>query len=576
MEKLNIDPKKLEIAGYVKVAGVDTEEIASYVMLPPDAAMGDYALPCFRFAKQLRKSPAAIAEELRSDILSRPNPFSSVEAVNGYLNFKFDRSETAGKVLADIIREGANYGASDEGSGKTVCIDFSSINIAKPFHIGHLSSTVIGAALYRMYLKRGYKPVGINHLGDWGTQFGKLIVAYKRWGDDEKLKKEGVMHLTEIYVKFHAEAEEDPALEDEARAWFKKIEDGDAEALRLYDMFKSLTLEEVGKVYARLGITFDSYNGEAFYNDKMGPVLERLEKLGLITESDGAKIVDLKEWGMSPCLLVKADGATLYATRDLAAAFYRKKTYDFYKSLYVVAYQQNLHFKQLFKVIELMGESWYKDLVHVPFGMVSLEDGTMSTRKGKVVWLKDVLDKAVEKAGKVIEEKNERLKDAAAVAEKVGVGSVVFFALSNNRIKDITFSYDKVLNFDGETAPYVQYTNARCRSLMKKAGDVKTLFAEPLGHEELKGLDGKEGEEVISLLKRFGAVIAEALEKYEPSIVTRYIIELARSFNRYYLANRILNAEPEARRARIALVYAVSVVLEEGLRLIGVGAPEEM
>ena len=570
------DPRKTEIASYVNVAGVSREEIASLLMLPPDTSMGDYALPCFRFAKALKKAPALIAEELKKDILSRPNPFAAVEAVNGYLNFKFDRAAEAGKVLSEVLKRGADYGSSDEGAGKTVCIDYSSINIAKPFHIGHLSSTVIGAALYRMYLKLGYKPVGINHLGDWGTQFGKLIVAYKRWGDEEKLKKGGVMYLTEIYVRFHAEAEEDPALEDEARAWFKRIEDGDKEALGLYDLFKSLTLEEVGKVYKRLGIEFDSYNGEAFYNDKMAPVIEKLEALNLITVSDGAKIVDLKEWGMSPCLLVKADGATLYATRDLAAAFYRKRTYDFYKSLYVVAYQQNLHFKQLFKVIELMGEEWYKDLVHVPFGMVSLEDGTMSTRKGKVVWLKDVLDKAVEKAALVIREKNENLVNAEAVSEMVGVGSVVFFALSNNRIKDITFSYDKVLNFDGETAPYVQYTNARAVSLLKKAGDLGEMFKEPLTETELKGLEGKEGEELVSLLSRFGQTVSEALEKYEPSVVTRYAIELAKAFNRYYLTTRILNGEPSVRRARIALVYAVHTVLEEALRLIGVKAPEEM
>ena len=570
------DPRKTEIASYVNVAGVSREEIASLLMLPPDTSMGDYALPCFRFAKTLRKAPALIAEELKKDILSRPNPFAAVEAVNGYLNFKFDRAAEAGKVLSEVLKRGADYGSSDEGAGKTVCIDYSSINIAKPFHIGHLSSTVIGAALYRMYLKLGYKPVGINHLGDWGTQFGKLIVAYKRWGDEEKLKKGGVMYLTEIYVRFHAEAEEDPALEDEARAWFKRIEDGDKEALGLYDLFKSLTLEEVGKVYKRLGIEFDSYNGEAFYNDKMAPVIEKLEALNLITVSDGAKIVDLKEWGMSPCLLVKADGATLYATRDLAAAFYRKRTYDFYKSLYVVAYQQNLHFKQLFKVIELMGEEWYRDLVHVPFGMVSLEDGTMSTRKGKVVWLKDVLDKAVEKAALVIREKNENLVNAEAVSEMVGVGSVVFFALSNNRIKDITFSYDKVLNFDGETAPYVQYTNARAVSLLKKAGDLGEMFKEPLTETELKGVEGKEGEELVSLLSRFGQTVSEALEKYEPSVVTRYAIELAKAFNRYYLTTRILNGEPSVRRARIALVYAVHTVLEEALRLIGVKAPEEM
>lgn len=576
----NTDEKKLQIAKLIAPEGIGTEELASYIVLPPDNAMGDYALPCFKLAKIYRKSPQAIAEEFKSKILSAPNPFSAVEAVNGYLNFKFDRTETAGKLLSEVLAKGAEYGSGTEGSGKTVCIDYSSINIAKPFHIGHLSSTVIGAALYRMYQKRGYRPVGINHLGDWGTQFGKLIVAYKKWGDDEEIERDGVLALTRIYVKFHEEAETHPELESEARAWFKRIEDGDPEAMRLYKLFKEKTLTEVGKVYSRLGIKFDSYNGEAFYNDKMAPILERLEAQNLITVSDGAKIVDLKEWGMSPCLLVKADGATLYATRDLAAAFYRKKTYDFYKSLYVVAYQQNLHFKQLFKVIELMGESWYKDLVHVPFGMVSLEDGTMSTRKGKVVWLKDVLDRAVEKAGEIIREKNERLPDAAEVAEQVGVGSVVFFALSNNRIKDIVFSYDKVLNFDGETAPYVQYTNARAQSLLKKAGGAEKLTAElkdaPLSAEELKALEGKEGEELVALISRFGEMVTDALEKYEPSVVTRYIIDVARSFNRFYLAYRILNAPENERRARIALTYAAHIVLQEGLRLIGVRAPEEM
>ena len=570
----NTDIKKAEVASYIKVEGVSAEEIASYIVIPPDTTMGDYALPCFRFAKILRKAPLAIAEELAQAIKAGENPFASVEAVNGYLNFKFDRTAEAGRVLKEIAEKGAGYGASCEGAGKTVCIDYSSINIAKPFHIGHLSSTVIGAALYRMYKKLGYNAVGINHLGDWGTQFGKLIVAYKKWGNEIDLAKEGVMGLTKIYVKFHSEAEEHPELEDEARAWFKKIEDGDKEALKLYELFKEITLNEVGKVYSRLGIVFDSYNGEAFYNDKMAPVLDALEAKNLITVSDGAKIVDLNEYGMSPCLLVKADGATLYATRDLAAAFYRKKTYDFYKCLYVVAYQQNLHFKQFFKVIELMGESWYKDLVHVPFGMVSLEDGTMSTRKGKVVWLKDVLDKSVEKSLQIITEKSAGLKNKADVAEKVGVGAVVFFALTNNRIKDITFSYDKVLNFDGETGPYVQYTNARCMSVMRKAGAVE--FAKPFTAEELEGLNGKEGEELVSLIGRFSSVISDAVAKYEPSIVTRYLIDLARSFNRYYLENRIINAEEKYRRARIALVNAVHVVLEEGLRLIGVRAPEEM
>ena len=567
---------KQEIAKLINVEGVDAVEAASYVVVPQDTTLGDYALPCFRFAKALRKPPVVIAQNLANEMSKMAHPFKKIEAVNGYLNFTLDRNAEAGKILSEVIEKGANYGSSNEGEGKTVCIDYSSINIAKPFHIGHLSTTVIGGALYKMYKKLGYNAVGINHLGDWGTQFGKLIVAYKLWGDTIDIEKEGMLALTKIYVKFHEEAEKDPTLDDKARYWFKQIEDGNEEALALFNMFKELTLKEVGKVYDRLDIVFDSYNGEAFYNDKMAPVLDELRAQNLVTVSEGAEIVDLSEYNMSPCLLVKADGATLYATRDLAAAFYRKNTYDFYKCLYVVAYQQNLHFKQVFKVIELMGKEWYKDLVHVPFGMVSLEDGTMSTRKGKVVWLKDVLDKAVEKSYAIISEKNANLKNKEEVAEKVGVGAVIFFALSNNRIKDITFSYDKVLTFDGETGPYVQYTNARARSILRKAGALANELDKPFTTEELEGLSGKEGEELISLISRFRATVSDAVQKYEPSIVTRYVIEVAKSFNRYYLNNRILNAEEKYVRARLALVYATHVVIEESLRLLGIKAPEEM
>ncbi len=573
---MNLTQVKQEIASLLNIEGIDSLEAASYVVVPQDTTLGDYALPCFRFAKALRKSPVMIASDLAIMMNAKPHSFKKIEAVNGYLNFTLDRQATAGKILLEVIEKGANYGSSNEGDGKTVCIDYSSINIAKPFHIGHLSTTVIGGALYKMYKKLGYNAVGINHLGDWGTQFGKLIVAYKMWGDTIDVEKEGMLALTKIYVKFHEEAEKDDTLNDKARYWFKQIEDGNPEALNLFNMFKELTLKEVGKVYDRLDIIFDSYNGEAFYNDKMAPVLEELRAQNLVTVSEGAEIVDLNEYGMSPCLLVKADGATLYATRDLAAAFYRKNTYDFYKCLYVVAYQQNLHFKQVFKVIELMGKEWHKDLVHVPFGMVSLEDGTMSTRKGKVVWLKDVLDKAVEKSYTIINEKNSNLKNKEEVAEKVGVGAVIFFALSNNRIKDITFSYDKVLTFDGETGPYVQYTNARARSILRKAGALAETIKAPFTQEELEGLSGKEGEELISLIGRFNATVSDAVQKYEPSIVTRYVIDVAKSFNRYYLNNRILNAEEKYVRARLALVYATHVVIEEALRLLGIKAPEEM
>ena len=568
--------KKELIASFINIEGVSQEEICALITVPQDSEMGDFALPCFRFAKAFRKPPVVIAQELRDAILSKEHPFTAVDAVNGYLNFKFNKLEKAKKTLNTVLSMGENYGTSQEGNGKTVCIDYSSINIAKPFHIGHLSTTVIGGALYRMYKKLGYNAVGINHLGDWGTQFGKLIVAFKKWGNREDLEKRGIYALNEIYVKFHQEAELDPTLDDLARKYFKMIEDGDKEALDLFYWFKELTLREVKKIYARLDINFDSYNGEAFYNDKMTPVLNELKEKGLTTISDGAEIVDLAEYNMSPCLLVKADGATLYATRDLAAAFYRKQTYDFWKCLYVVAYQQNLHFKQVFKVLELMGKDWHKDLIHVPFGMVSLEDGTMSTRKGKVVWLEDVLNKSVEKSLEIISKKNETLANKEAVAEMVGVGAVVFFALSNSRIKDIVFGYDKVLNFDGETGPYCQYTNARCNSILRKLGNVEEYLREPLTDEELAGVDNKESDALITLISNFGSVVSDAVARYEPSIVTRYIVDVAQSFNKFYLENRILNADDSQKRARVALVYATHVVLKEGLRLIGVQTPEEM
>ncbi|MFA5449684.1 MAG: arginine--tRNA ligase [Clostridia bacterium] len=572
-----IDPKKKKIASLIKIEGTTASDIYALLAVPQDSALGDYALPCFRFAKEMRMPPAAIATKITEDILSRPHPFAAVEAVGGYVNFRFDALETAAAILDEIITKKSEYGTSLIGAGKTVCIDYSSINIAKPFHIGHLSTTVIGGALYRIYKKLGYNAVGINHLGDWGTQFGKLIVAYKRWGNKADIIKRGVSALNEIYVKFHKEAENNAALEDEARYYFKKIEDGDKEAMELFSLFKDITLKEVDEIYKRLDIQFDSYNGEAFYNDKMQPVLDELESLNLVSVSQGAKIVDLEPYGMPPCLLVKADGATLYATRDLAAAFYRKATYCFYKCLYVVAYQQNLHFQQVFKVVELMGKEWAKDLVHIPFGMVSLEDGTMSTRKGKVVLLKDVFDRAVQKSLEIISEKSPALKNKEVAAEKIGVGAVVFSALSNNRIKDIVFSYDKVLNFDGETAPYIQYTNARARSVLRNLGaNLEEYFAAALTKDELSGIANKEGEAVISLLERFPAVLFDAVERYEPSFLTRYIIDLSKAFNKFYLEHRILNAPDSEKRSRAALVYAVHTVIEEGLHLLGIAAPEEM
>ena len=561
-----MDYKKL-LADTVIIEGVESEEIAAQITPCKDRAHGDYSLPCFRLAAQLKKSPAELAKEVAGRV-GCFNFLEKAEAIGPFVNFTLNKSAYAKDVLEKVLSAGGFYGSSDTGAGKTVCIDYSSVNIAKPFHIGHLLNTVLGAALYRIYKKVGYHAVGINHLGDWGTQFGKLIVAYKKWGDEEDIEKRGVRALVDIYVKFHKEAEKDPSLDDEARAWFKKIEDGDKEALSIFNRFKTSTLAEVEKIYKRLNVTFDSYAGESFYNDKMQPVLDMLTQKGLLVDDDGAKVVKLGE-GMPPCLLVRSDGATLYATRDLAAAFYRKKTYDFDRCLYVVASQQNLHFRQWFKVLELAGEEWYKDLVHVAHGMVSLEEGSLSTRSGNVVYLDDVLDMAVSKSREIIEEKREDLPDPDAVAEQIGVGAVIFGVLYNNRIKDMTFSYARALNFDGETGPYVQYTHARCRSLTEKCPD-------PDCDPDYSGVTGAEACEVLKLLDSYPDVILSAAEKYEPCYVSRFLVDLAQAFGKFYLTCNIAKAEDGVKKARLMLVKAVKSVLKDGLELLGIKAPEKM
>ena len=560
-----MDYKKY-IAQKIKVDGVSEEDIASAITLPPDFRMGDYALPCFRFAKVLRKSPVQIADDLAKGI-STDDVISEITPVNGYLNFRINKLGLAKETLEKISAEGEKYGSSDVGGGRVVCIDYSSVNIAKPFHIGHLSTTVLGSALYKIYNFLGYKAVGINHLGDYGTQFGKLISAYKHWGDKKTVEEGGIHAVNDLYVRFNECADEE--MEREAREYFRLIESGDKEANDLFEWFKSLTLAYVDKIYKRLDVRFDSYAGERFYTDKMQPVIDELNVKGLLKESNGAKIVDLEEFGMPPCLILRSDGASLYATRDIAAAVYRKKTYDFYKCLYVVAYQQNLHFKQFFKVLELMGKDWAKDLVHVAYGMVSLEDGAMSTRKGKVVWLEDVISKCVEKAYAIVCEKNPNLENKEEIAEKVGIGAVIFGALYNNKIKDITFSYDKVLSFEGETSVYVQYTCARANSVLEKAG-TKT-FELP---EDFVVSD--EEFEVVRTLSSFPETVREAAEKYEPCYIARYAVELAQKFNKFYFDCKILTAEGSAKQFRLALTCATLRTLKNALSLLGIGVPEKM
>lgn len=556
-----------ELSNALAVDGLTVQDVENALETPKEAKLGDICLPCFKFARTIHIAPPAIAQKLLPRVESLPF-VDKVEVVGGYLNVFFDRNTVAQMALASANDD--KVGSSDEGAGKTICIDYSSVNIAKPFHIGHLSTTVIGGALYRIFEHLGYNVVGINHLGDWGTQFGKLIVATNKWSSLEEVAQNDEYFLNKLYVRYHQEAEEHPEMDDEARAWFKRIEDGDKEATAYFDVFKQVTMKAVGKIYDRLKIKFDSYAGESFYNDKMQPCLDILKDKGLLVESDGAQVVNLDEYGMPPCLLVKADGATLYATRDIAAAYYRKKTYDFYKCLYVVAYQQNLHFKQLFQVLKLMDFAGADDMEHVAFGMVSMEDGSMSTRKGHVVWLQEVLDKAVEKAHAIIEEKNPDTKNKDEIAESVGVGAVVFSALWNNRIKDIVFSYDKVLNFDGETAPYVQYTYARCASALRKGGDID------FDNMDLSAITTDEGYDVIKSVITFGDSVRLAAKLREPCYVTRHVVDLAEKFNRFYIDHRILVDDAPTRNARLALTKAVGNVIRCGLGLLGISAPTEM
>ena len=556
-----------ELAKALAVEGLSEQDVENALETPKDTSLGDVCLPCFKFARTMRLAPPMIANKLLPYVQSL-DFVQKVEVVGGYLNVFFDR-DTVAKMALSVAKD-ENVGASDEGAGKTICIDYSSVNIAKPFHIGHLSTTVIGGALYRIFEHLGYNVVGINHLGDWGTQFGKLIVATQKWSSLEDVANNDEYYLNKLYVRYHKEAEEHPEMDDEARAWFKRIEDGDKEAIAYFDVFKAVTMKAVGRIYDRLKIKFDSYAGESFYNDKMEACLDILRQKNLLVESDGAQVVNLDEYGMPPCLLVKADGATLYATRDIAAAYYRKKTYDFYKCLYVVAYQQNLHFKQLFQVLKLMDFAGADDMEHIAFGMVSMEDGSMSTRNGRVIWLQEVLDKAVEKARKIIEEKNPNTKDKDAIAESVGVGAVVFSALWNNRIKDIVFSYDKVLNFDGETAPYVQYTYARCASALRKGGDID------FGNVDLSSITTDEGYDVIKSVLTFGDSVRLAAKLREPCYVTRHVVDLAEKFNRFYIDHRIVVDDIPTRNARLALTQAVANVIRCGLGLLGIDTPNEM
>lgn len=553
-----------------KIDELTLEQIQEIIEVPPNPEMGDFAFPCFRLAKVFRKAPNIIASDL-AVLLQEEDLFSNVEVVGGYMNLFVDPKFIADSVIADFTAKGDHFGETEDEKGKTVCLDYSSPNIAKQFHIGHLRTTIIGNALANIHSALGYETVRINHLGDWGTQFGKLIVAYKRWGSKEEIQNGGINALMDIYVKFHDEAEKDDSLNDEARGWFTKLENGDEEAYELWNWFKEISMVDFNRVYDILGVSFDSYAGESFYNDKMQAVIDELKEKNLLEESEGANIVDLSESDMPPVLITKKDGSSLYATRDLAAAIYRKNTYDFEKCLYVTGLEQRLHFAQWFKVIEKMGYDWSEGLHHIPYGMVSLKSGKMSTRKGQVILLENLLSEAIDRSKEIIEEKNPGLENKEKVAKDIGVGAIIFNDLYNSRIKDVVFSWDKVLNFDGETGPYVQYTHARACSLLNKGE-----FKEFKGDIDTSKLLDPATVNLLKTIEKFPYKIKEAAEKLEPSVISRYAIEVAQGFNKFYNSNPILVEDEAVKEARLSVVYMVKVIIENALKLIGINAPERM
>ncbi|HHT96119.1 MAG TPA: arginine--tRNA ligase [Clostridia bacterium] len=546
-------------------------EIMDNLEYPPEPHMGDLALPCFKLSRVMRKSPMAIADSLVDsldiDVVER------CESKSGYLNIFINREYLVNNVLKTIVEKKEETGKSNEYAGKTVCLDYSAPNIAKPFHIGHLRSTVIGHAIRRLHEFRGYKCVGINHLGDWGTQFGKLIVAYKKWSSKKAVEEKGTEELVRIYVKFHEEAEKDPSLNDLARQWFARLENKDEDAMELWKWFKKISLIDIEKTYKVLDITFDSYAGESFYYDKTQPVVERLKERNLLIESDGAMIVNLEEYNMPPCLIVKSDGASLYASRDIAAAIYRKETYDFDKCIYVTATAQDLHFRQWFKVVELMGYEWAKNLIHVGFGMVSMGGAKLATREGNIVYLDDLFSEASKRVLDIINEKNPDMEDKEQKAQDIGVGAVVFSDLSNNRIKDIDFSWEEALNFDGSTGPYVQYTYARACSVLRKS----ELSEKDINMKDIKPEHMTNDDEftLLKTLSLFNEKIDQALRDLEPSCISRYLIDVCMDFNKFYNAHSILGAE-DNKKFRILLTAAVKYVLANGLFIIGLKRTERV
>lgn len=568
-----IDFKQSIAKAVAEVVNIDEKELESYIEIPKDTNNGDYAFPCFRLAKELKKAPPLIANDIREKMSIDGTIIEKVEVVGGYLNFYIYQEQMVKEVLTEIANQN-EYGKSEIGKGKNIVIDYSAPNIAKPFHIGHLRSTVIGGALYNIYQYLGYHTIGINHLGDYGTQFGKLIEGYKLWGKEYNVEEDPINELTKIYIRINQLCKEDEKVLEQCRMNFKLLEDGDPYCTEIWEKFRKLSLKEFQKVYDLLGSHFDSWNGEAFYSDKMPEVIEILEKTGKLIESQGAKIIDLEDKGINtPCIIQKSNGSTTYATRDLAAILYRARTYDFDKALYVVSYEQTLHFKQVFEVAKLLGieEKYTKGLKHVPFGMVSLPTGKMSTREGNIVKLEELLNEAVARAKEIIEEKNPQLENKEEVAKKVGVGAVIFNDLANSRIKDEIFDWNQILNFQGETGPYVQYTYVRTKSVLEKAGDIPVI-------EEIKfdKLLDESSKNIIKILYNFENTLIQVTEKEEPSILSRYLIDLAKAFSNFYNDNKILVEDKDMQKARIYLTFAVGKVLKTGAKLLGIEMPNKM
>ena len=571
-----IDFKKIiaeKIYSAINLDDIKEEDIYKYIEIPPNKDMGDYAFPCFNLAKTLRKAPPVIANDIKEKLVLDEN-IDNVQVVGGYLNFYINKLKISEIVLNEINDKGVNFGSSSLGQGKNIIVEYSSPNIAKPFHIGHLRNTVIGSALYNIYKFLGYNVTGINHLGDYGTQFGKMIEGYKRWGNEYNFEKQPIDKFMDIYVRINKLCKEDESVLDLCRENFKKIEEGEEEYIKLWEFFKELSLKEFQRIYDLLGVKFDSFNGEAFYSDKMDEVVEKLESKGVLVDSEGAKIVDLEDKGLGVCIIKKSDGSSIYATRDLAAVLYRARTYNFDKCLYVVAYEQNLHFKQVFEIAKYLDipEKCLNGLEHVAYGMVRLKSGKMSTREGTVIKVDDLLQEAIDRVEKIIEEKNPNMENKKEEATKIGIGAIVYSNLCSTIIKDQVFDWDTILNFNGETGPYLQYIYVRTKSILEKAGGVVPKFEDV----KLELLQDKESFNVISKLYEFDSILKLVVEKNEPSILARYLIDLGQLFSNFYNENKIIDEDENIKNARVYLSYSVGTVLKTGCKLLGIQMPNKM